>query len=95
MIRKTMSQGRWAAAIRAAAAFAIAWSASIQAPAATPPVPTVRNVFVDVPVAKYGVPQQGATPAAAFNCSIAGFRLPLPHARYGPFMEVRTTTSRT
>lgn len=36
----------------------------------------VRNVYVDVPVAQYGVPNAGATPAAGFLCSIAGWRLP-------------------
>jgi len=36
----------------------------------------VRNPYVDVPVAQYGVPNAGATPAANFNCSIAGWRLP-------------------
>jgi Alpha/beta hydrolase domain len=35
----------------------------------------VRNVYVDVPVAQFGVPNAGATPAAGFLCSIAGFRL--------------------
>jgi hypothetical protein len=35
----------------------------------------VRNTYVDVPVAAYGVPNAGATPAAQFNCSIAGWRL--------------------
>src|SRR3954469_19902656 len=37
----------------------------------------VRNTYVDVPVAAYGVPNAGATPAAQFNCSIAGWRVPL------------------
>ena len=37
----------------------------------------VRNTYVDVPVAAYGVPNTGATPAANFNCSIAGWRKPL------------------
>lgn len=37
----------------------------------------VRNTYVDVPVAAYGVPNSGATPAAQFNCSIAGWRKPL------------------
>ena len=36
----------------------------------------VRNTYVDVPVAQYGVPNVGATPAAQFNCSIAGWRVP-------------------
>jgi len=36
----------------------------------------VRNPYVDVPVAAYGVPNAGATPAAQFNCSIAGWRVP-------------------
>ena len=36
----------------------------------------VRNTYVDVPVAQYGVPNVGSTPAAAFTCSIAGYRLP-------------------
>ena len=31
---------------------------------------------MDVPVAQYGVPNVGSTPAAAFTCSIAGYRLP-------------------
>jgi len=35
----------------------------------------VRTTYVDVPVAQYGVPNTGATPAANFNCSIAGTRL--------------------
>ena len=35
----------------------------------------VRNTYVDVPVAQYGVPNAGATPAAQFNCSIAGWRV--------------------
>jgi len=35
----------------------------------------VRNTYVDVPVAAYGVPNTGATPAANFNCSIAGTRI--------------------
>jgi hypothetical protein len=35
----------------------------------------VRNTYVDVPVAAYGVPNAGATPAAQFNCSIAGWRV--------------------
>ena len=35
----------------------------------------VRNTYVDVPVAAYGVPNAGATPAANFNCSIAGWRV--------------------
>jgi hypothetical protein len=36
----------------------------------------IRNTYVDVPVAAYGVPNAGATPAAQFNCSIAGWRVP-------------------
>jgi hypothetical protein len=36
----------------------------------------VPSTFVDVPVARYGVPNTGATPAANFNCSIAGWRTP-------------------
>jgi hypothetical protein len=36
----------------------------------------VRNTYVDVPVAMYGVPNAGLTPAAQFNCSIAGWRTP-------------------
>jgi len=36
----------------------------------------VRDTYVDVPVAQYGVPNAGATPAANFNCSIAGWREP-------------------
>jgi len=35
----------------------------------------VRNTYVDVPVAAYGVPNAGATPAVQFNCSIAGWRI--------------------
>lgn len=35
----------------------------------------VRNTYVDLPVAAYGVPNAGATPAANFNCSIAGWRV--------------------
>jgi hypothetical protein len=35
----------------------------------------VRNTYVDVPAAAYGVPNAGATPAAQFNCSIAGWRI--------------------
>ncbi len=35
----------------------------------------VRNPYVDVPAAAYGVPNAGATPAAQFNCSIAGWRV--------------------
>ena len=35
----------------------------------------VRNTYVDVPAAAYGVPNAGATPAAQFNCSIAGWRV--------------------
>ena len=35
----------------------------------------VRNTYIDVPVAQYGVPNTGATPAANFNCSIAGWRV--------------------
>jgi hypothetical protein len=35
----------------------------------------VRNTYVDVPVAAYGVPNAGATPTANFNCSIAGWRI--------------------
>ena len=35
----------------------------------------VRNTYVDVPAAAYGVPNAGATPAANFNCSIAGWRV--------------------
>ena len=36
----------------------------------------VPSPYVDVPVAQYGVPNAGATPAANFNCSIAGWRIP-------------------
>jgi hypothetical protein len=36
----------------------------------------VRNTYVDVPVAAYGVPNAGAAPGAQFLCSIAGWRLP-------------------
>jgi Alpha/beta hydrolase domain len=36
----------------------------------------VRNTYVDVPVAAYGVPNAGLTSAAQFNCSIAGWRVP-------------------
>ncbi len=35
----------------------------------------VRTPYVDVPVAAYGVPNAGATPAADFACSIAGWRI--------------------
>ena len=35
----------------------------------------VPSTYVDVPVAQYGVPNAGATPAANFNCSIAGWRV--------------------
>ena len=35
----------------------------------------VRSTYVDVPVAQYGVPNAGATQAANFNCSIAGWRV--------------------
>ena len=35
----------------------------------------VPSPYVDVPVAQYGVPNGGATPAANFNCSIAGWRV--------------------
>ena len=38
----------------------------------------IRNTYVDVPVASYGVPNTGATPAANFNCSIAGTRVAHP-----------------
>jgi hypothetical protein len=34
----------------------------------------VPSAYVDVPAARYGVPNTGATPAANFNCSIAGWR---------------------
>jgi hypothetical protein len=37
----------------------------------------VRNTYVDVPIASYGVPNAGATSAAQFNCSIAGTRIAL------------------
>ena len=37
----------------------------------------VRNTYVDVPVAKYGVPNSG-TGSSAFTCSIAGYQLVLP-----------------
>ena len=36
----------------------------------------VPSTYVDVPAARYGVPNAGATPAANFNCSIAGSRIP-------------------
>ena len=36
----------------------------------------VRNTYVDVPVAAYGVPNAGLTSASQFNCSIAGWRVP-------------------
>jgi len=39
----------------------------------------VRNTYVDVPAAKYGVPQVGKTPADNFNCSLAAYRIPLTH----------------
>jgi hypothetical protein len=35
----------------------------------------VPSTYVDVPVAQYGVPNAGATTAANFNCSIAGWRV--------------------
>ena len=35
----------------------------------------VPSTYVDVPAAQYGVPNSGATPAANFNCSIAGWRI--------------------
>ncbi len=35
----------------------------------------VPSTYVDVPVAQYGVPNSGATPAGNFNCSIAGWRI--------------------
>ena len=35
----------------------------------------VRTTYVDIPVAQYGVPNS-ASGAAAFNCSIAGWRIP-------------------
>jgi len=35
----------------------------------------VRNTYVDVPAAAYGVPNSGLTSAAQFNCSIAGWRI--------------------
>jgi hypothetical protein len=41
----------------------------------------IRNTYVDVPVASYGVPNTGATPAANFNCSIAGTRVELSDDR--------------
>jgi hypothetical protein len=43
----------------------------------------VRNTYVDVPVAQYGVPNAGATPAANFNCSIAGWRVAYDGASLG------------
>ena len=43
----------------------------------------VRNTYVDVPVAAYGVPNAGATPAAQFNCSIAGWRLAYDEQKLG------------
>lgn len=43
----------------------------------------VRNVYVDVPVAAYGVPNAGATPVAQFNCSIAGWRVAYDEATLG------------
>jgi hypothetical protein len=43
----------------------------------------VRNTYVDVPVAQYGVPNAGATPAANFNCSIAGTRVAYDGASLG------------
>ncbi len=39
----------------------------------------VRNTYVDVPAAKYGVPNS-ASGASAFVCSIAGFEFTLPQA---------------
>jgi hypothetical protein len=38
----------------------------------------VRNTYVDVPIAQYGVPNAGATPPANFLCSIAGWRISFP-----------------
>jgi len=35
----------------------------------------VRNTYVDVPVAQYGVPNAGATQAADLGCSLAGWRV--------------------
>jgi hypothetical protein len=36
----------------------------------------VRNTYVDVPVATYGVPNTALEPSGAFLCSIAGWRVP-------------------
>jgi hypothetical protein len=35
----------------------------------------VRNTYVDVPVAQYGLPNAGATQAADLGCSLAGWRV--------------------
>jgi hypothetical protein len=35
----------------------------------------VRNTYVDVPAAQYGVPNAGATQAADFQCALAGWRI--------------------
>jgi hypothetical protein len=35
----------------------------------------VRNTYVDVPVAQYGVPNSGATQVADLGCSLAGWRV--------------------
>jgi hypothetical protein len=35
----------------------------------------VRNTYVDVPVARYGVPNAGLEPSGNFLCSIAGWRI--------------------
>jgi hypothetical protein len=35
----------------------------------------VRNTYVDVPVAQYGVPNAGATQAADSGCALAGWRI--------------------
>jgi hypothetical protein len=35
----------------------------------------VRNTYVDVPVAQYGVPNAGATQAAELQCGLAGWRV--------------------
>jgi hypothetical protein len=40
----------------------------------------IRNVWVDVPIASYGVQGKGKTPAQDRQCSLAGTETPLPDA---------------
>jgi len=40
----------------------------------------VRNVWVDVPIASYGVLGKGKTPAQDRQCQLAGTKVPLPAA---------------